>query len=151
MKRLMIIIFSCVVLMGCQFSKTTPDNTVLANMNFNLDEKIKLQFTDSNENKHEMEEKLKGTNATVKIEVITLENNKGTNSTLKNLSVTLVKGVKAHEFHSEINPQINNNSKDSLKTYSTVKISYFTENMFRKRYENTMFIVSSNGVIKEMK
>lgn len=150
MKRLLIFIFSCAVLMGCQFSKTTPDNTVLANMIFDLDEKIKLQLADLNENKHETEEKLKGTNATVKIEVIALENNKSTSSALKNISVTLVKGLKAHEFHAEINQQITTNSKDILKTYSLVTIGYFTENMVKKKSENTVFIVYSNGVIEEM-
>lgn len=89
-------------------------------------------------------------NATIKIDLKCLEKD-SLNSIIKNVTVTLIKGAKNHEFSAQGNPiQDNNGKKEAFKTSSIIRIGHYTENTKGKEFTNKVFQLTSKGEIKEL-
>ena len=73
------------------------------------------------------------------------------NSIIKNVTVTLIKGAKNHEFSAQGNPiQENNGKNEAYKTSSIITVGYYTENTKEKEFTNKVFQLTSKGEIKEL-
>lgn len=143
-------IFVLTVLLSCQTNKTTPDNSILLNNDFELTDNIETKFNGATNKSYESKYVFEEINATIKIDLKCLEKD-SLNSIIKNVTVTLIKGAKNHEFSAQGNPiQDNNGKKEAFKTSSIISVGYYTENTKGKEFTNKVFQLTSKGEIKEL-
>ncbi len=82
-------IFILIVLLSCQSKKTTPDNSILLNNDFELTNKIAQKFNGATNKAYESKYVFEEINATIKIDLKCLEKD-SLNSIIKNVTVTLI-------------------------------------------------------------
>lgn len=145
-RKIIPVIFCAVLTTACQ-NKTTQDNTVLLNKDFQVSESIKRDFTNATEKDYNSEESFDNIGATFNINVKTLEKD-SLHSIIKNITVTLLKGVKSYEFNSVTNGQQVNHGAE---TSSIVTVGYYTEKNLGKESVNKVFTITSKGNVTEIK
>lgn len=146
-KKLLLILASSLVFMilGCNSSATTADNTILLNESF----KIPKGFDGAKEQKYVSNKVIKEIGAECTFKISTLQ--KDTSKTaLKSLKIILSKGVKNYEFQAKTSTtQPHSKDSNNLLTLATVSVIYNTEALGQKgEWKN--FTINSLGEINEL-